>query len=124
MKVQAKSSSMINQSSINSHEQSDEFDDELPEKPVVVIEARRRNSIIASLHDLWQYRDLFYILTLRNIKVRYQQNRFRHFMGYNSTALFNDGLHAPLQHNSWYSLRRNSLPAICIRGFITVDFLL
>jgi len=44
---------------------------ELPEQPLVVIEPSRGNPI--SLSDLWHYRDLFYILTLRDIKVRYKQ---------------------------------------------------
>ncbi len=46
--------------------------DYLPEKPVVVIEPRS-DSLAVTLRDLWQYRDLFYILTLRDIKVRYKQ---------------------------------------------------
>jgi lipopolysaccharide transport system permease protein len=44
----------------------------LPEKPVVVIEPSK--SLVAlNLRDLWNYRDLFYILTMRDIKVRYKQ---------------------------------------------------
>ncbi len=39
---------------------------------MVVIEPRRR-SLLINLRDLWQYRDLLYILTLRDIKVRYKQ---------------------------------------------------
>ena len=46
--------------------------DDLPDKPIIVIEARRR-SLAVNLRDLWQFRDLFYILTLRDIKVRYKQ---------------------------------------------------
>ncbi|MEJ7700945.1 MAG: hypothetical protein WKF71_15055 [Pyrinomonadaceae bacterium] len=38
----------------------------------MVIEPRR-GSIAINLHDLWQYRDLLYILALRDIKVRYKQ---------------------------------------------------
>jgi len=45
---------------------------ELPEQPLVVIEPSRDSSSI-SFRDLWHYRDLFYILTLRDIKVRYKQ---------------------------------------------------
>jgi lipopolysaccharide transport system permease protein len=45
---------------------------ELPEQPLVVIEPSRGSSPI-SLSDLWHYRDLFYILTARDIKVRYKQ---------------------------------------------------
>jgi lipopolysaccharide transport system permease protein len=45
---------------------------ELPEQPLVVIEPSRGGNPI-SLGDLWHYRDLFYILTLRDIKVRYKQ---------------------------------------------------
>jgi lipopolysaccharide transport system permease protein len=43
---------------------------ELPDKPVVVIEPRRSS---LNLYDLWQYRELFYVLTVRDIKVRYKQ---------------------------------------------------
>lgn len=46
--------------------------EELPEKPLVIIEPKR-GWIPLNLRDLWQYRDLFYILTLRDIKVRYKQ---------------------------------------------------
>lgn len=42
------------------------------DKPLVVIEPRR-GSLALNLHDLWQYRDLLYILTLRDVKVRYKQ---------------------------------------------------
>ncbi|HJS51620.1 MAG TPA: ABC transporter permease, partial [Pyrinomonadaceae bacterium] len=45
---------------------------DLPEQPLVVIEPSRGSNPIA-FGDLWQYRDLFYILTLRDIKVRYKQ---------------------------------------------------
>jgi lipopolysaccharide transport system permease protein len=44
----------------------------LPEKPVVVIEPKSAplNSIV---RDLWNYRDLLYVLTTRDLKVRYKQ---------------------------------------------------
>jgi len=44
----------------------------LPENPVVVIEPSR-SWVALNLRDLWQYRDLLYILTMRDIKVRYKQ---------------------------------------------------
>jgi lipopolysaccharide transport system permease protein len=44
----------------------------LPEQPLVVIEPSR-SWIPLNLRDLWQYRDLLYILTMRDIKVRYKQ---------------------------------------------------
>lgn len=44
----------------------------LPDKPLVVIEPSR-GWIPLNLQDLWQYRDLLYILTMRDIKVRYKQ---------------------------------------------------
>ncbi|MEJ7848052.1 MAG: ABC transporter permease [Pyrinomonadaceae bacterium] len=44
----------------------------LPNKPIVVIEPRR-TSLAINWRDLWQYRDLLYILTVRDIKVRYKQ---------------------------------------------------
>ncbi|PYP90369.1 MAG: phosphate ABC transporter permease [Blastocatellia bacterium AA13] len=45
---------------------------ELPENPVVVIEASRR-LIPLHLPDLWAYRELLYFLMWRDIKVRYKQ---------------------------------------------------
>lgn len=56
----------------NSNVQPHKSDKDLPDKPIVVIEPCR-NSLALNLHDLWQYRDLLYILTLRDIKVRYKQ---------------------------------------------------
>ena len=44
----------------------------LPEKPVVVIEPSK-SWVALNLRGLWQYRDLLYILTMRDIKVRYKQ---------------------------------------------------
>jgi lipopolysaccharide transport system permease protein len=44
----------------------------LPENPVVVIEPSKA-WVALNLRDLWQYRDLLYILTMRDIKVRYKQ---------------------------------------------------
>lgn len=45
---------------------------ELPEEPVVVIEATNR-LIPLHLPDLWAYRELLYFLMWRDIKVRYKQ---------------------------------------------------
>ncbi len=47
-------------------------DYQLPENPLVVIEPSK-GWIPLNLQDLWQYRDLLYILTMRDIKVRYKQ---------------------------------------------------
>lgn len=44
----------------------------LPENPIVVIEPKK-GWISIDLRDLWHYRDLLYILTTRDIKVRYKQ---------------------------------------------------
>lgn len=45
---------------------------QVPENPLVVIEPSR-GWVPFNLRDLWQYRDLLYILTMRDIKVRYKQ---------------------------------------------------
>lgn len=45
---------------------------QLPEKPLVVIQPSK-NWVALNLRDLWHYRDLLYILTERDIKVRYKQ---------------------------------------------------
>jgi lipopolysaccharide transport system permease protein len=63
---------MISQSNTTSNKQSHKPDNDLPDKPIVVIEPRRR-SLAKNLQDLWQYRDLLYVLALRDIKVRYKQ---------------------------------------------------
>lgn len=44
----------------------------IPEKPLVVIQPTK-NWVALNLSDLWHYRDLLYILTERDIKVRYKQ---------------------------------------------------
>ena len=44
----------------------------LPDNPLVVIEPSR-GWIPVNLRELWHYRDLLYILTMRDIKVRYKQ---------------------------------------------------
>lgn len=44
----------------------------LPDKPLVVIQPSQ-GWVAINLRDLWHYRDLFYILTMRDIKVRYKQ---------------------------------------------------
>ncbi|MBX7171161.1 MAG: ABC transporter permease [Pyrinomonadaceae bacterium] len=44
----------------------------LPSKPLVVIEPSK-SWVALNLRDLWHYRDLLYILTERDIKVRYKQ---------------------------------------------------
>ncbi len=44
----------------------------LPEKPLVVIEPSK-GWVPVNFRDLWHYRDLLYILTMRDIKVRYKQ---------------------------------------------------
>ena len=42
------------------------------QSPVLVIEAGG-SSFGKQVHDLWEYRELFYFLTWRDIKVRYKQ---------------------------------------------------
>lgn len=46
------------------------YKSELPEKPVIVIESNQR---ALNLRELWKYRDLLFVLTKRDIKVRYKQ---------------------------------------------------
>ena len=60
----------MNASLANSKNLKDNF--QLPEKPIVVIEPSR-GWIPVNLRDLWHYRDLLYILTMRDIRVRYKQ---------------------------------------------------
>lgn len=45
---------------------------ELPEHPLAVIEPKK-GWVGLNLRDLWHYRDLLYILTERDVKVRYKQ---------------------------------------------------
>jgi lipopolysaccharide transport system permease protein len=45
---------------------------QLPDKPLVVIQPSK-SWVALNLRDLWHYRDLLYILTERDIKVRYKQ---------------------------------------------------
>src|SRR2546423_223622 len=47
-------------------------DDDLPRRPVVLIEGRRRWAAL-DLHGLWAYRELLYFLIWRDVKVRYKQ---------------------------------------------------
>ncbi|MEP6847425.1 MAG: ABC transporter permease [Acidobacteriota bacterium] len=44
----------------------------LPSKPLVIIEPSGKWSAL-KLRDIWHYRDLLYILTMRDIRVRYKQ---------------------------------------------------
>ena len=44
----------------------------LPDEPVVVIEPSK-SWVPLNLRDLWAYRELFYFLTWRDVKVRYKQ---------------------------------------------------
>jgi len=46
--------------------------DKLPDQPIVVIEPTR-GWIPINLREIWHYRDLLYILTARDIKIRYKQ---------------------------------------------------
>src|SRR5438046_8578896 len=45
---------------------------DLPDQPVVLIEARRRWAPL-DLRELWEYRELLYFLIWRDVKVRYKQ---------------------------------------------------
>jgi lipopolysaccharide transport system permease protein len=51
---------------------SNESDQQRPEKPVITIDGRRSWTHL-SLADLWAHRDLFYFLAWRDVKVRYKQ---------------------------------------------------
>jgi lipopolysaccharide transport system permease protein len=44
----------------------------LPEEPIVIIEATK-SWVSLQLRDLWNYRELLYFLTWRDVKVRYKQ---------------------------------------------------
>src|SRR3982751_204280 len=44
----------------------------LPDKPLVTIEPSK-TWVALNLRDLWTYRELFYFLTWRDVKVRYKQ---------------------------------------------------
>jgi lipopolysaccharide transport system permease protein len=46
--------------------------DNLPDEPLVTIEANKAWSV-AELRDLWAFRELLYFLTWRDVKVRYKQ---------------------------------------------------
>ena len=45
---------------------------QIPDKPVVVIQPSK-SWVALNLRDLWHYRDLLYILTKRDVQVRYKQ---------------------------------------------------
>lgn len=49
--------------------------DDSPRQPVVLIEAERRWAAL-DFKALWQYRELFYFLMWRDVKVRYKQTLF------------------------------------------------
>jgi lipopolysaccharide transport system permease protein len=55
-----------------SEQPSSELSYDLPEKPVVTIEARK-SWVALNLRDVWAYRELLYFLMWRDIKVRYKQ---------------------------------------------------
>ena len=67
---------MIDQSNINSNKQSHKPHNDLPDKPVIVIESHSSSSLAINFRELWKYRDLLYVLTLRDIRVRYKQTVF------------------------------------------------
>ncbi len=48
------------------------YDYQMPEEPLVVIKPSK-GWIPLNLSDLWQYRDLLYILAMRDVRVRYKQ---------------------------------------------------
>lgn len=52
--------------------QSQHVQHELPDKPLVVIDSNNRWFNL-NIKEIFHYRDLFYVLTLRDIKVRYKQ---------------------------------------------------
>lgn len=47
----------------------------LPQKPLVVLEPSKGWSFL-NFKELWRYRDLLFILTMRDVKVRYKQTFF------------------------------------------------
>ncbi len=73
MNVTNKSSSLISQSTINSNKQAHKADNDLPDKPVIVIESNSSFPLAINFRELWKYRDLLYVLTLRDLRVRYKQ---------------------------------------------------
>jgi lipopolysaccharide transport system permease protein len=62
----------IRQESLHAPPISPETPSELPREPLVIIRPAK-GWVAIGLRELWHYRDLFYILALRDIKVRYKQ---------------------------------------------------
>ena len=92
------------------------------EEYITVIEPHRQ-FISLNLRDLWRFRELFYILVWRDIKVRYKQT----FLGV-AWAVFQPVVSMvvfTLFFASWYLfLRQYPLPDFCICGFVTMDVFL
>ncbi len=47
----------------------------LPDKPLIVIEPGK-SWVALGLRELWEYRELLYFLTWRDVKVRYKQTAY------------------------------------------------
>jgi lipopolysaccharide transport system permease protein len=62
-------------SAVEARDKTGYLSEPLPDKPLVLIEPGDRWAAL-NLRDLWEYRELFYFLMWRDIKVRYKQSFF------------------------------------------------
>jgi hypothetical protein len=110
-----------NRSSLDSNnEQSDSLYD-LPDKPLVTIEARK-SWVPLNLRDLWACRELLYFLMWRDIKVRYKQTAFGSGLGGHPTACDNDHFYLLLRQAREGADGWSAVPDILLHRIVTLDF--
>ncbi len=84
---------------------------------------RRAAGSRSTSRELWRYRELLYFLVWRDVKVRYKQTVARRRLGGPPAAVLTMVVFTPSSAGSRSSSRRQSLPALRVRGAAAVDAL-
>ena len=73
--------------------------------------------------ELWQFRELVYFLTWRDVQGPVQADGPGRGLGHSAAALDDDRLHDLFQPAGWRFVRRTALSAVCLRGPLALDLL-
>jgi hypothetical protein len=98
-------------------------DFQLPENPLVVIEPSK-GWVPLNLRDIWQYRDLLYILAMRDIRVRYKQTVLGALWAIMQPLFSDADFHFVFRAAGGNAFGRNSVSAVCLRRASALDVFL
>ena len=88
------------------------------EPEIVLVISASQGWVSLKLKELWQYRELLYFLTWRDIKVRYKQTGVGRAVGHPPAVADDADLQPDLRQARQDALRRNPYPLFSMAGLV------